>query len=224
MSFIRPGIPAVNIFTTNFLVTESPLSQSGTFTHGYQQVGTDALGPDVTGGTPGKCYSHAADANDYVATIQNRFTSNKHFSEVTINWASGYTAPSSQEIEVHVGTTIGPSSAVGYEFDLYFGGTVLQPIRWENPPGGFNTVWPTLVSGAWPGAVADGDVLRVEFDSTSGNPVFTIKLNGVTQIIYTDTSAGKILTGNPGFAFFVRTGAGVDVSKFCIKGYTAGSL
>jgi hypothetical protein len=219
-----PRVNASTVFTTTFPSTESPVSQSGAFTHGYQNVGIDATGPDSTGGSPGISYAHAVDRQDYIALLQNRFTNNKHYSQVKINLVGGYTAPTSHEIEVHVGTTIGVGTAVGYEFDIWFAGTTLQAIRWDSP-NLFDTGACTVVSGTWPGAVADGDVVRVDFDSTSGSPIMTVKLNGSTVITYTDVTAGKHMTGNPGFAFFCDNGiAGVDPVKYCIKGYEAGNL
>lgn len=210
-------------FTTTFTATESPVSAGGVYTVGYQQTGTAATGPDTTGGSPGSCYAHAADAKDYVALIQGQYAGNKHFSEVTVKWVGGYTAPDTHEIEIHVGTTIGVNSAVGCEIDLAFGGSAMQVIRWEDPPGGFNTIVFTTVSGGWPAVpVVDGDVIRAEFDSTSGSPIITIKKNGTAVWVVTDTSAGKIMSGNPGFGFFVRSGG--TPSSYCIKGHSAGSL
>lgn len=114
-----------------------------------------------------------------------------------------------------------PTSVVSYEMNFWVSDT-LQPVRWEDPPGTFNTSVFTTVSGGWAETLAEGDVIRVEFDSTSGSPVITVKLNGGTKVVYTDTTAGKITSGSPGFAFFTRAGATRD--SYCIKGFACGNL
>lgn len=222
MAYYLGWLLAVPPFSTTFDSTENPVSQGGIFTHGVQQVGTSSDGPVSTGGSPGSSYAPAADALDYIATVQGRYRSNKHYSEVTIRRVGGYAPSNTHEIEVHVGTTMGPSSAVGYEVDLAFGGAGVQCIRWEDPPGNYNAIVVDTLSNTWPGNLDDGDVVRAEFDSTSGSPVITVKVNGVTKLVFTDVSAGKIMNGNPGYAFFVRTPG--TPSSFCIKGFACGSL
>jgi hypothetical protein len=134
------------------------------------------------------------DRNDYIATIQGRFSGTRHYAQVTIHLAGGYDPTAvGQEIELHCGTTMGVSSAVGYEANFHYGAG-LQMVRWENPPGGFNTACCTVVSGDWNVvSLADGDVVRMEFDSSSGSPVFALYYNGTLKVTFTDVTAGKIL-------------------------------
>lgn len=208
------------VFTDTFPNTLSPLGSP--YTVGSQQSGATGSGVNTTGGSPGIAFGSVADRTDWVACLPGVVSTTKHYSEVTIRRVGGYSPPGSHEIEIHVGMTFNGSHALSYEFVIWFGGSTIQAIRWEDPPGAYNTSAVTTLSSSWPGTLADGDVVRVEFDSTSGSPVFTVKVNGSTVGTYTDTSSGKYTSGSPGFAFFADSGA--TMSSWCIKGYAAGSL
>lgn len=208
-------------YSTTFPSSQSALGSP--FTIGSQQAGLTGSGLIVVGGSPnGYCYGQDATSTDWAACLPGVASTTKHYVELTMRRVAGYTAPSTHEVEGHVGLTLTSSSVVSYEFNWWFSGT-LQPVRWEDPKGAYNTGVFTTISGSWPGdPAAEGDVLRIEFDSSSGSPVFTVKLNGVTKWVLTDTSAGKIVSGSPGFALFAAAGA--DMTKYCIKGFAAGSL
>lgn len=217
-------------FSTTFPATENPISQGGIWTIGTEQAGAGASGPQTTGGSPGYCYAPAADGIDYAATLQSLgISTTKHYAQVTIKRTGGYTAPDTQEVELLIGATLGSGVAAAYEMALWFAGSTLQPVRWNATPGSFDVgVFTDLTSSAglpgWPGSLVDGDVVRAEFDSTSGSPVITVYVNGTARIKMSDTTAGKITSGSPGFGFFVRSGTGLDMTGYCIKGFAAGSL
>ena len=214
----KGGTPTLGLNTT-FPNSQNPLQAP--LSYGSQQAGLGAAGPLIVGGSPGYCCASAADRTDQIG-VYSGIVSNRHFSEVTIRRVGGYTPPGTHEIEIHVGMFLDGSHATSYEFDIWFGGSQLQPIKWIDPLGSFDTGAITTLSSTWPGAIADGDVVRVEFDSTSGSPVMTVKLNGTTVGAYTDTGSGKILSGSPGFAFFADTGA--TPASWCIKGFSCGTL
>lgn len=205
------------LYSTTFPATENPISESGVWTTGNNSGSSATIGPQSSSGL---CYAQAADGVDYIATVPGRFTTTKHYTQATINRKAGYTAPDTQEIELLVGFTLGSGVTAGYELDFWFGGTTLEPVRW-NAVGDYDFTAVTTVSGAWPGSLADGDVVKAVFDSSSGSPVITVYLNGVSQIVLTDTTAGKITSGSPGLGFFVRTGAGLDLTGYCAKGFSA---
>lgn len=214
---------AVSSFTTTFPTTEAHLSQGGIFVIG-DNSGLAATGPQTIGGTPGVTYGQAADGVDYIATLPGRFSTTKHYSECVIKRTVGYTAPDTQECELLTGFTIGSGVASGYELDLWFAGSNAQPVRWNNgATGSYDFGAVTTVSGSWPGNLVDGDVVRFSYDSTSGSPVFTISLNGTPIMVLTDTTAGKIMSGSPGFGSFARTGTGFDPAKYAIKTWSAGN-
>ncbi|HEU4603742.1 MAG TPA: hypothetical protein VFS24_17335, partial [Steroidobacteraceae bacterium] len=207
-------------FSTTFPTTLENLGSP--WTVGDNNGQNSLSGPKTTGGTPGLCYSRAPDGVDYLATIQGQFSTTKHYAEVTIRRNGSYTAPDTQEIELLVGFTLGSGVTVGYELDIWFGGSQLQPVRWDGV-GTYDFSSVSTVSGSWPGSVSDGDVVRAVFDSSSGSPVIEVYLNGVLQITYTDTSAGKHVSGSPGLGFFTRDGTGYDATGYCAKGFAAGN-
>lgn len=209
-------------FTTTFDATEAHLSQGGIFVIGDNTGQNAATGPQSVGGSPGVTYGHAADGVDYIATLPNRFSTTKHYSEGIIKRTVGYVAPDTQEIELQALFTFGSGVATGYEFDCWFGGAVLQPVRWDGI-GSYDFGAVTTLSGSWPANLVEGDVVRVIADTTSGSPVFTIKVNGVTVMVMTDVTGGKIMSGSPGFGSFARTGAGFDPAKYALKTWSAGN-
>ena len=211
------------IFPTTWPLTENPISLGGVFTLGGTN-GLDWQNVRSNGGSPGIAYGVGASAgfDDCLATVQGQgFSTTKHYSEIRIVKVGGYTPPSTHEVETLTGFTITANSAKGYEMDFGFN-TSVQPVRWNGALGDFDTTVFTLLSGT-PFVAADGDIIRTVFDSTSGSPVLTVFLGGVQQVQYTDTTAGKILTGFPGIGFFAAAGTGLDMTKYCNNRFDCGN-
>src|SRR4051812_43095064 len=93
---VYTALPAP-FFSTTFPLTQNPISQSGIFTTGNNSGANAAIGPQSSGGA---CYAQAADGIDYLGTLQSRFSTTKHYAEATVKRTGGYTAPSTQEIEL----------------------------------------------------------------------------------------------------------------------------
>src|SRR6185369_6346569 len=170
-------------------------------------------------------YATAASPSDYsdnIATIQGRFTANKHFAQIKCNRPDGaYTPPStSLEIECLVGFTIASGNAKGYEFDVIYDGTILL-ARWNGAQGDFTTSGFTTLSGSIP-TLAHNDVLKVVYDATSGSPVMTVFKNSTQVWQVTDTQTGKITSGSPGIGFFSRSSSDT-FTKHTISAFSAGS-
>lgn len=222
MRLSRRGVPPfVAAFPLLWLSAQNPIN--GIWTQG----GRDGLVWQNTrsnGGNPGIAYGVGPSAgyDDCISSVQGQGLSlTKHFTEIRIVKIGGYTPPSTHEVGLWGGLTIGPNSLAGYEFNFQFDANV-QPVRSNGPIGNFNTdVFTTLSGAAF--AVAHGDIVRSIYDSTSGSPILTLFLNGVQQIQWTDTTAGKILTGYPGMSFFARDGAGLDMTKYCNNRFDCGN-
>jgi len=131
-----------------------------------------------------------------------------------------------------VALTIASHSAKGYELNFGFGNTI-QPVRWNGAHSNFDTTVFTTVSGTG-FSLANSDTALGLFDSTSGSPIISLwhniakanilsTLSTTPDFKITDTTAGKILTGSPGFGFFVRNGTGADRTKVGITEWYAGS-
>lgn len=215
--------PVVAPISTTLAATENPISEGGIYTLG----GTDGLdwqNVRSTAGSPGTAYGVGPVISNYedcLATVQNRYSTTKHYSEITVRKDAAYTPPDTHEIECLVGYTISAHSVLGYEMDFGFGLNI-QPVRLQGAIGNFDTTVFTVVRGNY-FAASDGDVIRCYFDSTSGSPIIYVYLNGVEQIVFTDTTAGKITTGSPGMGFFARAGTGLDMTKYAVHGYGCGN-
>lgn len=219
----RAQLVASSSFPTTWPLTENPISQGGIWTQGGT-VGLDWQNTRSNGGAPGIAYGVGPSAgfDDCIATVQGQgLSTTKHYSEIRIVRVGGYTPPSSHETNGLCGFTISANSAKGYEIINPFNSNV-QPVRWNGGLGNFDTTVFTLLSGSSYVAV-DGDVIKNVFDSTSGSPVITVFVNGVQQIQWTDTTAGKILSGFPGMGFFAASGAGLDMTKYCNSRFDCGN-
>src|SRR5712671_1203513 len=108
--FVGDGGAALAVlpFPTTWPATEDPVSQGSIWTQGGE-VGLDWQNTKSVGGTPGTALATATSAgfNDCLSAVQGRFSSTKHYSQATINLVAGYTPPSSHEVGVWVGMTIG---------------------------------------------------------------------------------------------------------------------
>lgn len=220
-------VSVISSFTTNFPLTESPIS-------GYLlglANGTDWKDVNSNGGS---AYGTGASAGyDDCVACKTGFTGNHHSSQITVKKVAGYTAPSSHEVECLTGWNIASHVITGYEFDIDFAGTG-SFVRWNGALGNFTIQgaaddnlatgkgWTDVQTGTMPGIV-DGDVVRVDYDAT-GSPLLKAYLNGVLKITVSDTTVFKITSGNPGFGFFARAGAGLDMTKYCISSWTGASL
>jgi hypothetical protein len=220
---LHHGHSLPNYFSTTFPNTENPITSGVTWTQGGTD-GIDWQNVRSTGGSPGTAYGVGpvlVTYEDCLATVQNRFNPNKHYAEITVRKDGGYVPPDTHEIEILVGYTISANSVTGYEMDFGFGNN-LQPVRLQGSKGNFDTTVFTVVSGNYFSA-SDGDVIRAYFDSTSGSPIITMYLNGVQQIQFTDTTAGKYVSGSPGMGFFARAGSGLDMTKYSAHGFACGN-
>lgn len=209
---------------------ESPARLGGVLVQGddaasvWHSINSDA-------GSPGIAYASAFSTgsfDDSIFTVPGQFNAAKHFTEMDVFIFPAYAPGGTHEIEGLVGMTIlipGDTTSRaprGYEIDMGYLANA-QPVRW-NGDGTFDTGVFTNVSGAT-FAVAGGDRFFVGYDSiTTGSPVITMKVNGATMWVITDTSAGKIMSGSPGFGAFVRNDAAQEIKKYCINRYNAGNL
>jgi hypothetical protein len=227
MVCVVPKVPP-NYYATTFPATEANVSEGGRWVVGDNSGANAATGPQTTGGT---AYTHAADGTDYLAVYQGSaptIDSTSQYVELTIKRTGGYVAPDTQEDEGLIFFTLAAGVSSGYEFDIYFAGTQLQAVRWNNgATGSYDFSAVTAVAGEdpnlWPGSLVDGDVVKVIGKIVGGSPKFWVYVNGALVKVLQDVTAGKITSGQPGFGFFVRTGSGVDLTGFALKGAKVGT-
>lgn len=177
-------------YTTNFDLTETPLSENGAWHHDgldWTKVdsgngiayGTQALGVARSGPT-GYDDSYAylsgfppdqqASAIVHLGTIDGSCT---HEVEIILRWADS------------------AHDAHGYECNVAFDGSYAQIVRWNGRVGDYTY----LNNGNVPGGIHDGDTVSA---TVIGDRI-TLSVNGVERASATDAT---FTTGNPGIAFW----------------------
>jgi IPT/TIG domain len=189
--------PAGNTYTTNFLLTENPISEGGNWVNG----GPDSVGlawSDVfvgPNGAHGEEVSGTATSNssglpysDATAVLQNLPWASNQTVTATV-FVSGITQTCGQEVELRLNTTIAPNSITGYEIDLSVSDGSTLIVRWNGGVGNF-----TILAQA-PGLIAkNGDLLQA---SQNGGTI-TLSVNGVQKLSVSDTT---YTGGAPGIGF-----------------------
>lgn len=193
-------VPTARTYTTNFPLTENPISEGGAWTAGGT-VGVNWGNPSTT---PGKARGNenlSLAFGDSEATLQftNWASNQRAFGTIFTNGTP--TQSCGQEVEMRLRTTITPNSITGYEvsFSTAFGSLVI--VRWNGPIGNFT------VLGTVSGLVAHtGDVVK---GTINGN-VITAYINGNQQLQVTDSTYSS---GFPGIGFNYSQNSGCTVGE-----------
>jgi hypothetical protein len=203
-------------YSTSFPATENPISESGNWVNGLA-VGLDWQNMQTGSGNVYATATNPSNLDDNIAVLAG-FAAN-HSIEAVVHLAGGYAPTDPHEIELILRGTITANSIKCYEILMDTAGS-FQQVRWNgtiaditvNPP------W-TSVTGTGPGTVVDGDVIKAQI---SGDTITLFK-NGSQVWQGTDATAGKITSGNPGVASFMR-GTGNVLSSFGFKSIVATDL
>jgi hypothetical protein len=207
-------------YSTTFDLTENPMLEDG----GWIQAG-DVAGPSWqnvrTAG--GLCFGLGPAVNyEDCTACRADFNNAGHVARGRVHVAPGYQPPSTHEVELVVGVDIAPSSVRLYEWLWSFGGG-LQVVRWNGPAADFTLDLP--VRGPGVGAAVEGDVMELRYDASDPSQVvLTCLVNDVVVASAVDTTAGRILSGNPGLSFFAREGAGLDMASYCFTEWSCDPL
>jgi hypothetical protein len=200
-------------YSTNFDLTESPVSENGAWHHdgldwtlvetaGGIARGTQALG--VTRSGPGNY-------NDSYAYLSG-FPPNQQASGV-IHLGSINTS-CTHEVEILLRWADAAHNARGYECALAYDGTYVQVARWNGALGDYTLIG---TRGSVPGGVHDGDVVSA---SIVGNQI-TVSVNGTVRATATDST---FATGNPGMGFWRGTSGCGSLGDFAFTQYSATSV
>jgi hypothetical protein len=198
-------------YSTSFPATENPISEGGVWTNGGT-TGLDWQNARTTTGTPNKAYGtgFSTGATDNIAILSG-FPANQS-AQLTVYYASGYTAPGSHEIELLLRFQITAHNARGYEITFRFDGTGVQIVRWNGAVENYTVLTST---GTGISSLATGDVLKATMIGTT----ITVYKNGSAVQSATDATFS---TGNPGMGFFINSGGTLD--GYCISQFTAAGL
>jgi uncharacterized repeat protein (TIGR03803 family) len=194
--------PAMH-YTTNFPLTENPISENGKWTNG-QATGLDWSNCQTTTNFAFGTQDGSGGYDDSTCVVNGSWG--------PVQTATGTvhvtTQSAFQEVELRLHTTLTPHSITGYEINLSVGSNrYAQVVRWNGPLNDF-----TLLDGRTTGTINDGDVLKATIDRSG---VITVYINNVQQFQVTDTT---FAAGNPGMGFY---SAGGTNSNFGFSSFTA---
>ena len=216
----NPPPPPGRTYTTNFPLTENPISEGGNWLNG-DAVGLDWTNMQTTAGfafatQPG---TNTGDAmfDDSIALLTGTW-GNDQSAEATIKIVNPITAtgPCYQESEILLRGNISAHRAKLYEVnvgDRNDNSSYINIVRWNGPLGNFTTL--LSVSGATYG-VKTGDIWKA---TIVGNTI-TAYINGVQKGQVTDSAYAS---GNPGMGMYLQSPStcGSGDSNFGFSSYTA---
>ena len=200
------GVPAGS-YTTNFPLTENPISEGGRWTN----AGAVGLDWNNVQSAPGRAFGAAivSGYNDDIAVLNTGFAANQ-YAQGTVHRVGGYSPGVSHEIELLLRFQITAHNARGYEV-LWGVDGQFAIVRWNGPLGDYTP----LLDNVNIGQAVDGDVLRAEI---SGSTI-TVYKNG-SQV---GTVSNSTYTyGQPGIGFWPKSGA--ILQNYGWKTFEAGSL
>lgn len=182
-------------YSTSFLLTESPISESGNWLTGLNE-GSDWHGVQTTSGKAFTMQSGSDTSgfDDAIAIVKGTFGADQEAYGTVFNSAS---SGSVAEIALHLRTTITTGSITGYE--CYISASpdyaYCSVARWN---GSFNggQYW-TSLGTANPGHINNGDV----FKATIVGSTINVYVNSTLVLTVTDST---YTTGNPGLGFDLK--------------------
>jgi hypothetical protein len=178
-------------YTTDFTLSESPLSEAGVWHHlgvdwtpvssangiafGTQALGVNRSGPEQ--------YN---DSYAYLAGFAPDQRASATVSRGTID------AGCTHEVEILLRWSDSARVAQGYECNVAFDGSYAQIVRWNGPVGDYTYL---EEHGSVPGGIHDGDTVSA---AIVGNQI-TLSINGTVRASAEDSTYAS---GNPGIGFW----------------------
>jgi len=216
------GSPVYQSYSTTFPANESPMVEDGGWRLG-QSTGLVWQNVKTVGGMC--CASGFIAGSDYDDPIAFRtgIHPTRHYAQGTIFIAGGYGPVNGHECELHVGGNIAANSIRTYEV-LNTPFSAFQLVRWNGALNDVEDIGGTNVNGG-PITPTSGMVIRVEYSIVGGDPLIQYYQDGVMRLTKSDTDAAKKITsGQPGLAFFVRTGTGADLEGMGWLDFSCGTF
>jgi hypothetical protein len=190
-------------YSTNFPLTENPISESGN----WQTTTTGTFNNPVSTTSGHAVGLTSSGTNDSVACLVGSYLRDQ---TVTCTVYRGGTSGAA-EVEIHLRCQILTNQVKTYEIDFVPSGDAVAIVKWNGDQGDITE----LIQTGSLGGLSDGDVLKASCIGPANSTVITVYKNDVQILQTTDTSAYVI--GNPGMGFDAGTspnGANLGFKSF----------
>lgn len=204
-----PYALGTNTYSTNFSLTENPISESGKWING-KTTGLDWANVRTTTGLAFGTQTDTVKYDDSTAVLTGTWGPDQSA------WATVHTVNQSstlwEEVELRLRTTITAHSITGYEINFRCtadGTQYVQIVRWNGPLGNF-----AYVTGAVGPGLHNGDIVKATIVGTT----ITAYINGTQIVQGTDSTFSN---GSPGMGFYIEGGSASQQADFGFTSYTA---
>ncbi len=194
------SVGAHGTYTTNFALTENPVSEGGNWING-RAVAFDWANIRTTPGLAFGTESGTVQYNDSTALLGGTWGSNQTV-EATVH-SINQSDSIFEEVELRLRSSFLAHRATGYEVNFRCSKTrkaYTQIVRWNGPLGSFTYL--TTASGPQYG-VANGDLVKATIVGT----VITAYINGAQVLQAADSTYSS---GSPGMGFYLEGASGVN--------------
>lgn len=200
-------------YTTNFDLTENPISEGGRWAQQGGVTGLDWSNVRTSGGIAYATQTGFDGYNDSIALLSG-FGANQRISAVVSFTGSISSNTGSHEVELILRGSYGPHTQRLYECNLGYSSTgyYMQIIRMNGAIGDYTDIGITVTGTP---AIKNGDVMTAEI---IGNQI-SVYLNGTLMQKATDSTYSS---GQPGIGFFWR--GSENVTDIAFSSVTATSL
>ena len=220
-SYAVPNIVAQDLFSTNFPLTENPISQGGIWTNGLD-TGIDWNNMKTSSKALGTVDMGVQRYADNIAHLKKSYITfaNDQYARATLYVAPGYTGNGGyHEATLFTRMQITANNARGYETIYGMGpGSLayIAVVRWEGAYGTFTTLFDSQLTPPAPPFPTDGDVIKTEIIGTTIN----VYRNGT---LFTSVGSGGTWTeGQPGMGSWPADGGQHDNMGW--KDYASGNI
>jgi hypothetical protein len=210
LAFLSGSEAIGRTYTTNFPLTENPISEGGNWING-ETVGLDWSNASTTPGLAIGLQSGTEGYDDTVALLTGSWGPDQTVQATvyTVNQSDSYF----EEVELRLRSSLSAHDCTGYEVLFSCRETsnaYVQIVRWNGPLDSF-----TLLNGNSGSAygLANGDVVKA---TIVGN-LITAYINNVQVLQVTDITYAN---GNPGMGFFLDNTTGKN-GDFGFTSFTA---
>lgn len=212
--------PPPSSYSTTFSLTQNPIVEDGWWLNGA----ADALDWSNVQTSGGRSFAtNFAAGVDDSAAIRQGINSTRHFAEATVYIEVGYNPTNGHELELLGGATATAHVFSTYEHLFSLSGS-FQIVRWNGAYNDLNLGLTVNTFNGGPALPSNGMVCRIQYSIVGGNPFTEVFQNGTKVADMTDSSAGKLTSGQPGLSHFVRAGSGASLTGMGWEDFSCGTF